>query len=110
MLTVQASRFHPDVITFRWFCEGGELSPVALAPALAAPRPDGEGFFSAMSQCRLPRAELERGGTKVWVTVHHIALKQPITRKTTGEERKGEKGEGGEKYLGTYPIIHNKIT
>ncbi|XP_042563571.1 uncharacterized protein si:ch211-180a12.2 isoform X2 [Clupea harengus] len=84
MLTVQASRFHPDVITFRWFCEGGELSPVALAPALAAPRPDGEGFFSAMSQCRLPRAELERGGTKVWVTVHHIALKQPITRKTTG--------------------------
>ncbi|XP_076121904.1 uncharacterized protein LOC143102295 [Alosa pseudoharengus] len=88
MLTVQASRFHPDIITFRWFCEGGELCPVAVAPALAAPRPDAEGYFSAMSQCRLPRAELERGGTRVWVTVHHTALKQPITRETRGYIKK----------------------
>lgn len=89
MLIVQASRFHPDVITFRWFCEGGELSPVAVPPAQAAPRPDAEGFFSAVSQCRLPRTELERGGTRVWVTVHHMSLKEPITRETTGEEKGG---------------------
>lgn len=84
-MVAQASHFHPDVITFRWFCEGGELSPVSVPPALAAPRPDAEGFFSAMSQCRLPKAELERGETRVWVTVHHMALKQPITRETRGE-------------------------
>ncbi|XP_073684834.1 uncharacterized protein [Garra rufa] len=83
-MTAQASHFHPDIITFRWFCEGGELSPVSIPQALAAPRPDAEGFFSAMSQCRLPAAELERGETRVWVTVHHTALKQPITRQTRG--------------------------
>ncbi|XP_036392614.1 uncharacterized protein si:ch211-180a12.2 [Megalops cyprinoides] len=83
-LTAQASRFHPDIITFRWFCQGGELSPVAPPPPLSAPRPDAQGFFSAVSQCKLPRAELERGETKVWVTVHHMALKQPITRETRG--------------------------
>ncbi|RXN22500.1 microtubule-associated futsch-like protein [Labeo rohita] len=83
-MTAQASRFHPDIITFRWFCEGGELSPVSIPQALAAPRPDADGFFSAMSQCRLPAAELERGETRVWVTVHHTALKQPITRQTRG--------------------------
>ncbi|XP_056152658.1 uncharacterized protein si:ch211-180a12.2 [Lampris incognitus] len=82
-MTVKASRFHPDVITFRWFCQGGELTPVA-SQALSSPRPDAEGFFSASSQCKLPRGELEKGGTKVWVTVHHIALKQPITRETRG--------------------------
>ncbi|KAL1263786.1 hypothetical protein QQF64_004141 [Cirrhinus molitorella] len=83
-MTAQASHFHPDIITFRWFCEGGELSPVSIPQALAAPRPDAVGFFSAMSQCRLPAAELERGETRVWVTVHHTALKQPITRQTRG--------------------------
>ncbi|XP_051770102.1 uncharacterized protein LOC127523438 isoform X3 [Ctenopharyngodon idella] len=83
-MVAQASRFHPDIITFRWFCEGGELSPVSVPPALAAPRPDAEGFFSAMSQCRLPLLELEKGETRVWVTVHHMALKQPITRETRG--------------------------
>nr|XP_055031415.1 uncharacterized protein si:ch211-180a12.2 isoform X2 [Misgurnus anguillicaudatus] len=83
-LTAQATHFHPDIITFRWFCEGGELCPVSIPPALAAPRPDAEGFFSAMSQCRLPKAELERGETRVWVTVHHMALKLPITRETRG--------------------------
>uniref|UniRef100_A0AAY5E878 Si:ch211-180a12.2 n=2 Tax=Electrophorus electricus TaxID=8005 RepID=A0AAY5E878_ELEEL len=83
-LTVSASGFHPDVITFRWFCEGGELSPLAAPLALAAPRPDTQGFFSAMSQCRLPKDELERGKTIVWVTVHHMSLKQPVTRKTIG--------------------------
>ncbi|XP_077080776.1 uncharacterized protein LOC143733095 isoform X4 [Siphateles boraxobius] len=83
-MVAQASHFHPDVITFRWFCEGGELSPVSVPQALAAPRPDAEGFFSAMSQCRLPKAELERGEARVWVTVHHMALKQPITRETRG--------------------------
>ncbi|XP_028286332.1 uncharacterized protein LOC114451722 isoform X2 [Parambassis ranga] len=82
-LTVQASHFHPDVITFRWFCQGGELSPVA-SQASSSPRPNSEGFFSASSQCKLPRSELEKGVTKVWVTVHHIALKQPITRETRG--------------------------
>ncbi|XP_076856847.1 uncharacterized protein LOC143510883 isoform X2 [Brachyhypopomus gauderio] len=83
-LTVSASHFHPDVITFRWFCEGGELSPLAAPLALSAPRPDAQGFFSAMSQCRLPMVELERGKTTVWVTVHHMSLKQPVTRKTVG--------------------------
>lgn len=82
-LTVQASHFHPDIITFRWFCQGGELSPVA-SQALSSPRPNSEGFFSAYSQCKLPRVELEKGATKVWVTVHHISLKQPITRETRG--------------------------
>ncbi|XP_053721767.1 uncharacterized protein si:ch211-180a12.2 isoform X2 [Synchiropus splendidus] len=82
-LTVRASNFHPDVITFRWFCQGGELSPVA-SQASSSPRPNSEGFFSAFSQCKLPRSELERGGTKVWVSVHHIALKQPVTRETRG--------------------------
>ncbi|KAK2884822.1 uncharacterized protein si:ch211-180a12.2 isoform X2 [Channa argus] len=82
-LTVRASQFHPDVITFRWFCQGGELSPVA-SQASSSPRPNSEGFFSAYSQCKLPQSELEKGGTKVWVSVHHIALKQPITRETTG--------------------------
>ncbi|KAK3529243.1 hypothetical protein QTP70_021914 [Hemibagrus guttatus] len=84
ILTIEASHFHPDVITFRWFCEGGELCPVAVPAALAAPRPDAQGFFSARSQCRLPMSELERGQTAVWVTVHHMSLKQPITRKTRG--------------------------
>ncbi|XP_061088494.1 uncharacterized protein si:ch211-180a12.2 [Conger conger] len=83
-LTAQASGFHPDIITFRWFCQGGELSPVAPPAPLSAPRPDAQGFFSAISQCKLPRTELERGETKVWVTVHHMALKQPITRETRG--------------------------
>lgn len=83
-MTVRASHFHPDVITFRWFCEGGELSPVA-SQASSSPRPNSEGFFSAFSQCKLPRSELEKGSTKVWVSVHHIALKQPITRETRGE-------------------------
>ncbi|KAJ8245865.1 hypothetical protein GJAV_G00261140 [Gymnothorax javanicus] len=83
-LSVQASGFHPDVITFRWFCQGGELSPVAPPAPLAAPRPDTDGFFSAISQCKLPHAELERGETKVWVTVHHMSLKHPITRETRG--------------------------
>ncbi|KAF7659510.1 hypothetical protein LDENG_00295880 [Lucifuga dentata] len=82
-LTVRAFHFHPDVITFRWFCQGGELSPVA-SKAQSSPRPDAEGYFSAFSQCKLPRSELENGGTKVWVSVHHIALKQPITRETRG--------------------------
>lgn len=85
-LTTQALCFHPDIITFRWFCQGGELSPVA-SQALSAPRPDTQGFFSAMSQCKLPRAELEHGGTKVWVSVHHIALKHPVTRETRGERK-----------------------
>ncbi|KAG7325494.1 hypothetical protein KOW79_011810 [Hemibagrus wyckioides] len=84
ILTIEASHFHPDVITFRWFCEGGELCPVAVPAALAAPRPDAQGFFSARSQCRLPMSELERGQTAVWVTVHHMSLKQPIRRKTKG--------------------------
>ncbi|XP_074519410.1 uncharacterized protein LOC141785154 isoform X2 [Halichoeres trimaculatus] len=82
-MTVRAAHFHPDVITFRWFCEGSELSPVA-SQALSSPRPNSEGFFSASSQCKLPRTELERGGTKVWVSVHHVALRQPITRETRG--------------------------
>ncbi|CAL8301896.1 unnamed protein product [Lota lota] len=82
-LTVHASHFHPDVITFRWFCEGSELSPVA-SQASSSPRPDPQGFFTAASQCRLPRGELERGHTKVWVTVHHMALKVPVTRETRG--------------------------
>ncbi|XP_044035804.1 uncharacterized protein si:ch211-180a12.2 isoform X2 [Siniperca chuatsi] len=82
-LTVRASHFHPDVITFRWFCQGSELSPVA-SQASSSPRPNSEGFFSAFSQCKLPRSELEKGGTKVWVSVHHIALKQPVTRETRG--------------------------
>ncbi|TWW81332.1 hypothetical protein D4764_01G0011470 [Takifugu flavidus] len=60
---------------------GGELSPVA-SQASSSPRPDSEGFFSAYSQCKLPKSELEKGSTKVWVSVHHIALKQPITRET----------------------------
>ncbi|XP_017338487.1 uncharacterized protein si:ch211-180a12.2 isoform X1 [Ictalurus punctatus] len=83
-MTVEASHFHPDIITFRWFCEGGDLCPVAVPSALAAPRPDAQGFFSARSQCRLPKTELERGKTAVWVTVHHMSLKKPITRKTRG--------------------------
>ncbi|KAJ3607464.1 hypothetical protein NHX12_024515 [Muraenolepis orangiensis] len=78
-MTVHASHFHPDVITFRWFCEGSELSPVA-SQASSSPRPDPKGFFTASSQCRLPRTELERGNTKVWVSVHHVALKNPVTR------------------------------
>ncbi|MED6266482.1 hypothetical protein CHARACLAT_002561 [Characodon lateralis] len=82
-MTVQATHFHPDVITFRWFCQGGELSPVA-SKASSSPRPNSEGFFSAFSQCKLPRSEVEKGATKVWVSVHHIALKQPITRETRG--------------------------
>ncbi|XP_026207700.1 uncharacterized protein si:ch211-180a12.2 isoform X2 [Anabas testudineus] len=82
-LTVRASHFHPDVITFRWFCEGGELSPVA-SQASSSPRPNSEGFFSAYSQCKLPQSELEKGRTKVWVSVHHIALKRPVTRETKG--------------------------
>ncbi|XP_077358061.1 uncharacterized protein LOC144004608 isoform X2 [Festucalex cinctus] len=82
-MTVRASHFHPDVITFRWFCQGGELSPVA-SQASTSPRPNSEGFFSASSQCKLPRIELEQGGTRVWVSVHHIALKQPVTRETRG--------------------------
>ncbi|XP_069011765.1 uncharacterized protein [Embiotoca jacksoni] len=82
-LTVRASHFHPDVITFRWFCQGGELSPVA-SQASSSPRPNAEGFFSAFSQCKLPRSELEKGATKVWVSVHHIALKQPVTCETRG--------------------------
>ncbi|CAL8282134.1 unnamed protein product [Merluccius merluccius] len=82
-MTVHASHFHPDVITFRWFCEGSELSPVA-SQALSSPRPDPQGFFTASSQCRLRRGELERGNTKVWVSVHHVALKNPITRETRG--------------------------
>nr|XP_061807652.1 uncharacterized protein LOC133598882 [Nerophis lumbriciformis] len=82
-MTVRASHFHPDVITFRWFCQGGELSPVA-SQASTSPRPNSEGFFTASSQCKLPRTELEQGGTKVWVSVHHIALKQPVTRETRG--------------------------
>ncbi|CAL8382808.1 unnamed protein product [Gadus morhua 'NCC'] len=82
-LTVHASHFHPDIITFRWFCEGSELSPVA-SQASSSPRPDPQGFFTASSQCRLPRSELERGNTKVWVTVHHVALRLPVTRETRG--------------------------
>ncbi|XP_077406780.1 uncharacterized protein LOC144038291 isoform X2 [Vanacampus margaritifer] len=82
-MTVRASHFHPDVITFRWFCQGGELSPVA-SQASTSPRPNSEGFFSASSQCKLPRIELEQGGTRVWVSIHHIALKQPVTRETRG--------------------------
>uniref|UniRef100_A0A3Q1GGV0 Ig-like domain-containing protein n=1 Tax=Acanthochromis polyacanthus TaxID=80966 RepID=A0A3Q1GGV0_9TELE len=82
-MTVRASHFHPDVITFRWFCQGGELSPVA-SQASSSPRPNSEGFFSAFSQCKLPRSELERGAAKVWVSVHHIALRQPVIRETRG--------------------------
>lgn len=85
-MTVRATYFHPDVITFRWFCQGGELSPVA-SQASSSPRPDSEGFFSAYSQCKLPKSELEKGSTKVWVSVHHIALKQPITRETRGQKK-----------------------
>lgn len=84
-MTVWATYFHPDVITFRWFCQGGELSPVA-SQASSSPRPDSEGFFSAYSQCKLPRSELEKGSTKVWVSVHHIALKRPITREAQGQK------------------------
>ncbi|TRY74186.1 hypothetical protein DNTS_004355 [Danionella cerebrum] len=83
-MAVHASHFHPDIITFRWFCEGGELSPVSIPQALSAPRPNSDGFFSALSQCRLPETELERGEARVWVTIHHLALKQPITRQTRG--------------------------
>lgn len=86
-MTVGASHFHPDVITFRWFCQGGELSPVA-SQASSSPRPNSEGFFSAFSQCKLPRSELEKGVAKVWVSVHHIALKQPVTRETRGVNEK----------------------
>lgn len=86
-MTVKATHFHPDVITFRWFCEGGELSPVA-SQASSSPRPNSEGFFSAYSQCKLPRSELEKGGTKVWVSVHHIALRQPVTRETRGKKNR----------------------
>uniref|UniRef100_A0A3B4Z0C3 Si:ch211-180a12.2 n=1 Tax=Stegastes partitus TaxID=144197 RepID=A0A3B4Z0C3_9TELE len=82
-MTVRATHFHPDVITFRWFCQGGELSPVA-SQASSSPRPNSEGYFSAFSQCKLPRSELERGAAKVWVSVHHIALKQPVFRETRG--------------------------
>ncbi|XP_045925582.1 uncharacterized protein si:ch211-180a12.2 [Micropterus dolomieu] len=82
-LTVRATHFHPDVITFRWFCQGSELSPVA-SQASSSPHPNSEGLFSAFSQCKLPRSELEKGGTKVWVSVHHITLKQPVTRETRG--------------------------
>ncbi|KAM8836113.1 uncharacterized protein AB9W97_001972 isoform 2-T2 [Spinachia spinachia] len=82
-MTVKASHFHPDVITFRWFCQGSDLSPV-VSQASSSPRPDSEGFFSAFSQCKLPIGELEKGGTKVWVSVHHVALKQPATRETRG--------------------------
>lgn len=89
-MTVRSSHFHPDVITFRWFCEGGELSPVA-SQASSSPRPNSEGFFSAFSQCKLHRSELEKGSTKVWVSVHHIALRQPITRETRGEMDKSKK-------------------
>lgn len=85
-MTVRATYFHPDVITFRWFCQGGELSPVA-SQASSSPLPNSEGFFSAYSQCKLPRSELEKGSTKVWVSVHHIALKQPITRETRGQKK-----------------------
>ncbi|XP_072568792.1 uncharacterized protein [Paramormyrops kingsleyae] len=83
-LTVEASRFHPALITFRWFCQGGELSPIAPPPSLATPRPSIQGFFSAVSQCKLPLEELEKGQTKVWVTVHHMAMKGPIIRQTPG--------------------------
>ncbi|XP_011486356.1 uncharacterized protein LOC101156204 isoform X2 [Oryzias latipes] len=82
-MKVSASHFHPDVITFRWFCQGGELSPVA-SEASSSPRPNAEGLFSAYSQCKLPRGELEKGATKVWVKVHHIALKHPIARESRG--------------------------
>ncbi|XP_029102781.1 uncharacterized protein LOC108933011 [Scleropages formosus] len=87
-LTAQASRFHPAVITFRWFCEGGELTPIAPRPSLFTPRPCAQGFFSAISQCKLPWAELVRGETRVWVTVHHMALKTPILRETRGFVKK----------------------
>lgn len=83
-MKVSASHFHPDVITFRWFCQGGELSPVA-SEASSSPRPNAEGLFSAYSQCKLPRGELEQGATKVWVKVHHIALKHPIARESRGK-------------------------
>uniref|UniRef100_A0A3B3HD43 Si:ch211-180a12.2 n=1 Tax=Oryzias latipes TaxID=8090 RepID=A0A3B3HD43_ORYLA len=83
-MKVSASHFHPDVITFRWFCQGGELSPVA-SEASSSPRPNAEGLFSAYSQCKLPRGELEKGATKVWVKVHHIALKHPIARESRGK-------------------------
>ncbi|XP_048871781.1 uncharacterized protein si:ch211-180a12.2 [Brienomyrus brachyistius] len=83
-LTVEASRFHPALITFRWFCKGAELSPIAPPPSLATPRPSIQGFFSAVSQCKLPWEELEKGQTKVWVTVHHMAMKVPIIRQTPG--------------------------
>lgn len=95
-MTVRATYFHPDVITFRWFCQGGELSPVA-SQASSSPRPDSEGFFSAYSQCKLPKSELEKGSTKVWVSVHHIALKQPITRETRGQKKAMKNRE----YLGS---------
>ena len=101
-MTVQASHFHPDIITFRWFCQGGELSPVA-SQALTSPRPDAKGFFSASSQCKLPRSELEAGGTKVWVSVHHIALKQPVTRETRGQSGKKERKKY--KYLKVLQMI-----
>lgn len=58
--------------------------------ASSSPWPNSEGYFSASSQCKLPRSELEKGVTKVWVTVHHIALKQPITRETRGERNEGK--------------------
>ncbi|KTF90203.1 hypothetical protein cypCar_00038277 [Cyprinus carpio] len=46
-MMAQASGFHPDITTFRWFCEGSELSPVSVPQVLAAPRPDAAGFFSS---------------------------------------------------------------
>lgn len=104
-MTVRASHFHPDVITFRWFCEGGELSPVA-SQASSSPRPNSEGFFSAFSQCKLHRSELEKGSTKVWVSVHHIALKQPITRETRGERDKSKIYGGYQIKYETYILWH----
>ncbi|MBN3307082.1 NR3L1 protein, partial [Amia calva] len=86
-LEVEASRFHPGLVTFRWFCEGGELSPAQPA---AEPLPDTEGYFRAVSQCKVPVEELRRPGFKVWVTVHHMALKEPITRESRGLVKRPE--------------------
>ncbi|XP_069043942.1 uncharacterized protein [Lepisosteus oculatus] len=89
-LEVVATRFHPGLLTVRWFCEGGELSP---AESSSEPQPDPDGFFQAVSQCRVPLSELNRPGFRVWVTVHHMALRDPITRESRGLVKSPEVSE-----------------
>ncbi|KAL4617818.1 hypothetical protein GN956_G20438 [Arapaima gigas] len=87
-LTAHGSSFYPAAITFRWFCDEGELIPVVPRPLLSTPQPDARGLFSVSSQCKVPQAELEKGATKVWITVHHMALKMPTVREIRGFTKK----------------------